>query len=205
MTDATDDFNRANGALGADWNILSGTPQINTNGWLGAGIANWASDTFDNDQYSEITGATLLSGSGGPACRMQDVDNLYYIFHDGSTTVGLWRKLAGGFTQLDSFSGTVNNTSVLRITATGTNIKAFLDTVEVCDATDASFASGGVGILSNGGARYDSWLGGPIAGGGGGLSEAASRRGMQGAGGASGGMQFKRRSSGLYIPEGARC
>lgn len=163
MTDATDDFNRA--AVGGDWTAVTGgngNLTISTN-TVTAGEAYWNADAFGDDHYSEIE--VVTAGSFAPIVRAQaGARTYYYAFYDGGTTVGIWKFVAGTFSQLTGETiAQLQAGDKLRLTVTGSSIEASVNGTPETSTTDTDIASGGApGLFVLGGA-VDNWLGGPIA------------------------------------------
>jgi hypothetical protein len=177
VTDRTDDFNRANGGLGANWTAIAdanhATLAIATNkvvvGTNNTDCASiWSADTFQNDQYSEATYTVGTSASNqGCIVRGRTSPNIRYYdfllgsggafldaieYYDGTT----WNGLA---TAAGSGSGTV------RCEVTGTSIVGKFNGTTVLTVTDATLSSGAPGLHLYDGvsdATMDDWLGGPI-------------------------------------------
>ncbi len=97
---ASDNFDRANGALGSNWTTVSGTgaPQIVSNtlrvrtaGALSS--AYWSASTFSSDQFAQ---ASLPNSSGaqygpGIAVRLSGSKGYFLWYGNSSNTVSLWR------------------------------------------------------------------------------------------------------------------
>lgn len=159
---------------------------INTNALYQAQTApsclRWNADTFDNDQYSQVTLAAMItSGSGrlGPAVRINptadgtgdaaDVDCYALALRNfGATSRFLYLVENGSETLLDSDGTAPTVTSVYKIEANGTTITAYEDDVEILSATDATLSSGSAGIYANNcgttAKRLDDWEGGNLGG-----------------------------------------
>lgn len=181
MTDRTDDFNRANGGLGANWTALTDanvtdTLAIVSNTARGTTLnldsaSYWSADTFANDQYSECVVAATTGGDNlGPTVRNQATGTKRYeydvgnsagqtlFYYDGATG---WNTLASG--------GGIFNGHTFRLEVTGTSLVCKDNGLTTLTATDATLSSGAPGIHANPqfttSCTIDDWLGGPIAGG----------------------------------------
>lgn len=164
---ATDDFNRADGSLGASWTTISAqdSPQIVGNlvqdSATGAVVAAslYTAITWPNDQYSQVSvqAATALGRVVGAVCRGNvDARNYYTAQLTGPLSIAgtagvscrLFRISAGVTASIaTSTLLTAIVGSTVRCEARGTTIRAFVDGVERLSGTDATFVSGNAGIL----------------------------------------------------------
>ena len=106
-TAGSDDFNRADGGLGANWTGVSdGGLSISSQAVVGssAGVAGdiWTGQTYASDQYSqvEVTSTQLTGGQWiGPAVRAQnggqDTYLGIYFWNNGSPQLRLYERSAG--------------------------------------------------------------------------------------------------------------
>lgn len=166
---ATDDFNRANGGLGANWTVQAGTgpliasneAKIITTGTDEA--AFWNANTFTDNQYSKIIAradptkvavSVRASGTGGSW-------NAYWARADG-----IHKHVAGSYTGLGGGSITVNIGDTLELRVSGTTLQRYVNGVAQGTApTDSSLASGKPGILMwtlGGPVQADDWEGGDL-------------------------------------------
>jgi hypothetical protein len=170
--DVSDNFNRANGALGSNWTNAVGSCVISSNTVTANGfnaahnISHWATavNTFANDQFSQAT-FTTAGDSGGLCVRWAGPSGYKFIGPAGGNYF-LYETTSGTDTSLGSFSSaTIANGDVVRLEATGTTIRVLVNAVEQLSVTDATHASGSPGLAMNwnGGAFLDDWSGGPTA------------------------------------------
>jgi hypothetical protein len=177
---ASDDFNRANGALGANWTATSdGSMSIASQQVIGtAGAVTGdirTGETYPSDQFSQIqVTSTALSGGGwvAAAVRLQNSgQNGYaglYYWNYGSPELLLFKRSGGGWTQL----GTAYNSGVLaagtqvQIMAVGSTISLLQNGVTRVSVTDTSFTGGAPGIMANNNSTADNWSGGSASAGG---------------------------------------
>lgn len=168
----TDDFNRANGALGSNWTNAVGSCVIDTNRATANGfnaahnISHWATavNTFANDQFSQATFVT--AGDSGGLCVRWAGTSGYKLVGPAGGNYFLVETTSGTDTDLDNFAeAEIANGDVVRLEATGTTIRVLVDGVEMASATDSDHASGSPGLCMNwnGGAFLDNWSGGPTA------------------------------------------
>lgn len=181
----TDDFNRANGALGANWvdsPTLTGLTIV-SNAANSAGASwKWAywkpsTNTFNNDQSSQITLTSVGAGTfGGPVVRHQTngTSSGYFGFvNAGTSQAFIYRSDSGTFTQLNLVpSVTVNIGDTIALNATGSTLTLSVNGVTKVTTTDATYTSGQPGIAVNN-TSVDNFLAGPIASSGGGGGDVA--------------------------------
>ena len=171
-TAPSDDFNRANGSLGAGWTAVSdGALSIASQAVVGtsatAGDIRIA-ETYSSDQSSqiELTSTQLSSGQWvGPSVRTQNGgQNTYlglYFWNGGSPQLRLYKRIAGSWTQLGSSynSGPLPAGTTLQLSATGSTISFLQDGVTRIIATDTSISGGAPGVMTYGQAKADNWAG----------------------------------------------
>lgn len=195
---ATENFNRAGPALGANWanldNVGSGDVVIDSStrgtGTGGAGgvnrvpCARWVgAGSFTNDQYSQVT---LVNGSAvvdsqtwaGVIVRAsadtgagRDMYMAYKVLSGISNFIVLARVVNGTFTSLYSATHSAADGDVLGLGVEGTTLTVYLNGTALgggWTATDASLSSGAPGVLCCNLAFVDTWEGGNITSGGGG-------------------------------------
>ena len=173
-TSGSDDFNRADGSLGANWtDITDGGLSISSQAVLGSssGLAGdiRTGETYASDQYSQVeVTSTQLSGGQwiGPAVRTQNGgQNTYlgiYFWNSGSPELRLYKRSAGTWIQLGSSysSGPLAAGTQLKLTAVGSTISFLQNGVARITVSDSSFTGGAPGIISYGAATADNWTGG---------------------------------------------
>jgi hypothetical protein len=170
---ATDSFTRANASpLNSDWaaagggtalDLVSNYVQAPSAAWAGS---YWSSDSFDNDQSSEVK--VLTSNEyGGPTVRVATAAVSWYLAYCNTNTVKLYKWVAGTPTQIGSDSNVIANDDIVRIEAEGTTLRVYKnDTQQGSDQTDATLASGSAGISAYSTAsHYDDWEGDNLAAG----------------------------------------
>ena len=168
-----DDFNRANGALGGDWTVTSGSVTISANTAYGVGVANHTTAMAD-DQYCEADLITLSSPAQASvhvrcnleASRYMLRQECYYDEDDDIdySNLKLYRYTYGvGLVELASCESTL--TVRVRLKAIGNTISCDIwDTgawQNVMSVTDTAFTTGAVGI-SPGGGTIDNFVGGEL-------------------------------------------
>ena len=166
MATVTDDFNRANGALGANWSDALGytqQPIITTNeAWApnsSPSAAYWSANTFDNDQSIDFTYTLSLVASCHPFVRGSSSALTCYSCEQTDegeewTSYVLMKWVAGSKSSLagSNYYGNFGPSNTVRITAVGTSISLYLWegaswVLRIGPLTDTSIASGSVGIF----------------------------------------------------------
>ena len=179
---ATDNFNRADADIGANWTELgnassnpgflvsSNAVKANpTPGGGAAAFAMWNADSFTADQYSQFTFTT----SGNMALAVRLADN-----GSGKANGYIWRVLGGTISKASNGSVTTLVSSisapavgsVCKMVIAGTTITVYDDGVSIGSTSDATYASGSPGLYGTSGnaGTADDWTGDNGGGGGGG-------------------------------------
>jgi hypothetical protein len=177
---ATDDFNRANGALGSNWTAMTdGAMTISSQvavGNSGQSGDTRTAETYTSDQYSQIQLTSAQPSGGqwiGTAVRSKNSGlDLYvglYFANYGSPLLMLFKRSGGNFAQLGASYSTsaLPAGTTLKLTATGSTISFLLNGAAVITVTDTSLTGGAPGIMAYGPTQLDNWTGGNIGGGGG--------------------------------------
>ena len=174
----SDDFNRPDGSLGANWSAVSdGALSIASQAVLGTGATAGAirtAETYTSDQSSQIQlTSTQLSGGQwvGPTVRTQNGGQSTYLgiyfWNGGSPELRLYKRNAGTWIQLGSSynSGPLPAGTTLQLNAVGSTISFVQDGVTRLTATDTSVTGGAPGIMTYGQAKADNWAGAGATGG----------------------------------------
>jgi len=177
---ASDDFNKRNGGLGADWaRIRGGGLSVSSHAARGrSGLAGdvWTAGTFTSNQYSqiEVTSKQLVVGQWiGAAVRVQhhglDAYAGIYSWANGSPQLMLFKRSGGNWTQLGTGypSGPLAAGTQLKVMVVGSTISLLENGVQRLWAYDGSFSGGAPGIMTYGTGTADNWSGGDLAGPGG--------------------------------------
>jgi hypothetical protein len=171
---ATDDFDRANGALGANWDDYSVAPNlikdlnIATNQVRiedavsgSRAAAAWIGDTVGDDQYSEVTINVLPDTQElGVFVRSSEAGGGYLFRYYREVSSGLERFTlenvtdwgqGGGTTlaTLDSYAGLGAVTDALELRALGNELFCYIGGILILTATDATHSSGNPGIFAS--------------------------------------------------------
>lgn len=183
MTDVSDDFATLDNWTQRSDEFNTGTIEI-AGGKIQVAAGNTeaamyysAGGAFANDQRASviIAQASNTYSGGGPCCRMQvgsfSCYMVYVAYDNGANNLILQRYDSGSGTTLDSVTLAVDPTDKVDVEAIGTAIKGYVNDVEVLSATDATYASGYIGIeMYDAGTgnkfQIESFSGGPLAGSG---------------------------------------
>ena len=170
---AFDSFNRANGAIGANWTVQNGGLNVSGNAIVGTGSTNnwgfYSAPTFSvtPDQFAEISlpAAVPAGGGAGPAVRASgsgaSADN--YNCHPNNTTLYLEKILNGASTILSSVGNATAAGDVIRLEVSGNTINCYYNGVLKLTATDNSLTTGSPGLETyNTSAMLDNWTGGNL-------------------------------------------
>lgn len=161
---ATDNFNRADGGLGASWTTFAGVaPAISSNQCIASGtskgLAYYNGVTWPANQWSQVIVNSSGGNDGGPKVRASGTD-CYYVQQFGGTlevqrynnnapvtiaTVGGSLLSAGGTLYLEA----VGNALVVKVNGT-----------TVISTTDNTIASGNAGVYCDNNSILDDWAGG---------------------------------------------
>ena len=174
---ASDDFNRADGGVGAGWTAISdGGMSIASQQLTGtAGVLTgdiWAANTFASDQYSavQVTSTQLTGGLWvGPAVRVQNGGLGAYVgiysWNNGSPVLELFKRSGGNWAQLGGSysSGPLAAGTQLEVAAVGNTISFMENGVQRIGVSDGSFTGGAPGMMAYGNATADNWSGGNAA------------------------------------------
>lgn len=175
-----DNFNRANGGLGSNWTSNfqgNGSLSISGNAVIGGnGSANtnsyWTANTFLNDQYCEVTIASVPVGTQiGCSLRNSGTTNSttkMYQCVEGNGSLQLWKILKGALFSISNTPITAAVGDRLHCTVVGnqitlTSTSAAGVTTTLGPSTDLGLTRGAPGIVSlkNSG-RLVNWTGGSL-------------------------------------------
>jgi len=153
MASFSDDFNRTNGAVGANWTTITGLNTLNvvSNACAGStttcgGYVATATATFAADQEAEcVIDPFGTFDRGGPAVRFNGNDG-YFVRAWTATVLHLCRMSAGEITQLGA-DITWSAPATVRLRVEGTTLTVYEDDVELRTATDSTHATGQPGLF----------------------------------------------------------
>lgn len=186
-TTVTDDFDRADGALGTaaggwSWSLVNGTVTILSNqatsGDIGA--ANEAradSDLSAADHYSQAViaagGATAATSTGVIARKDASATRTFYRSGRDNGSLLLAKRIGGTNTAIRTDTPTFSLPDTVRLSCSGSTVEHFLNGVSAGSSTDTSIAAGlRCGIQANfqadGTGLLDDFEAADLGGGGGG-------------------------------------
>ena len=189
----SDNFNRANGPLGAGWTDDSDgglsivSDQVVGNGGNSGDLRT--AESYPSDQFSQLAvGSTPLSGGQwiGPAARMQASGQsayvgFYYANNGNAPEVMLFLRNGGNWKELGAYStGVLAAGTQLQVTAVGSAISLLVNGVAEVTATDSTLSGGVPGILASGSADAGAWSGGSVGSGGTAYSVGGTVSGLSG-------------------------
>lgn len=168
---ATDNFNRADGPLGANWTVQVGSSmaivgnEVKTTTTGADQFAFWNAHSFNANQYSKVK-VVLNADRSMAMARVSGVGtaNGYWVRKDG-----IHKHVAGSYTQLlADDAAALSAGSVLEIRVSGFTISRYIDGVLDGQVTDpgSSLATGSPGIgqwyASGSNPFLDDWEGGNL-------------------------------------------
>jgi len=152
-----DCFDRADGALGASWNVVQPSIQIVSSQAEATDVGTRRAVYLENVGPDQDVSAvcTLTAGSGsncGVIARYTDVNNLYYTYVDvGHQRVDLWRLSGGTVTLLGTAARTLaaNTPYPIRLVVTGSSLQVYFnhEPTAAIAATDSVLPAGNYGGL----------------------------------------------------------
>jgi hypothetical protein len=172
---ASDNFNRPDGPLGANWtNISDGGLTISSQAVAGTNGSGTSGDirtaeSYSSNQYSqvEVTSSQLTGNQWiGAAVRMQNSgQNGYagiYYWNNGSPELMLFERSSGNWTQLGNAysSGPLAAGTQLKLMVVGSTLSFLENGVERIAVYDGSLVNGAPGIIAYGTGKVDNWSGG---------------------------------------------
>lgn len=149
-----DNFNRADGALGANWTILVGTNPYSiisnvaaTNGASAENCTVYNAFSPAANQWAEVT-VTQVGADAyvGPAVRGSGTS--WYVIYGDSGNRALYRIVSGTPTSLASSATGFAVNDVIRLEVEGTTLRAYVNGVLWTSVTDSSLASGSTGMAT---------------------------------------------------------
>jgi hypothetical protein len=177
---ASDNFNRANGGLGANWTAFSdGALSIVSDQVQGSSTSDegdfWSAQSFGSDQFSQITVTSTPLSSGqwiAAAARVQNSgQNGYfglYFWNFGTPELMLFKRSGGAWTELGAYSsGALSAGTQVQVLAVGSSISLLQNGVQRVAVTDSSITGGAPGIMASGASTAGNWSGGDAAAAGG--------------------------------------
>lgn len=160
----TDDFNRANGSLGSNWDFIFGDQQAEIVSNRVRSVTGTSTPRYIGAQPATADYSVQLlfpagSDGGGPLLRGFTGTQLYYFLYLNGTVLELYKRNIN-FTLIGSYAGPVSTPCTLKIEAIGTTIKGYVDGVQRISVTDSLIsAAGRGGIYMDFPDTFDDWQG----------------------------------------------
>ena len=169
----SDNFNRANGTLGAGWTdmsdggmAISSQVVVGTKSSYSGDIRTGESYLSNQSSQIEVTSTQLSGGQWiGAAVRAQNAgQNLYlglYFWNSGNPELMLYKRISGSWTQLgsSSFQGALAAGTQLNLSVSGSTLTFSQNGVARITATDTSLTGGAPGVMAYGTPTGDNWVG----------------------------------------------
>lgn len=147
MTSFADNFNRADGAPGAGWVLVSGpwtiiSQQLSSGAAGGTVVIRAATAMATSDHSAQITIAATTSASQGVWCRGDlTLDNGYVLRNNGSSWA-LFSVVAGAFTSIGTFAAAAAPGDVAKIQVAGSTITGWINGVSRISVTNTAVTTG---------------------------------------------------------------
>jgi chitodextrinase len=176
----TDDFNRPDGPLGANWtkppasenNLVIVNDQVGVDVENSHNYAFWSADSFSEDQFSQCELVNLGSWNGVIVRAKASTDEFYLGFYNnGNGHCDIYARTSFGYTLLISDAAAVSPGDIIRLEASGPGpvfLTLLINGIPVGTYTDSAYnitgGSPGIGIYSPSGSNLmvDNWEGGDL-------------------------------------------
>ena len=155
---AVDNFQRANGPLGANWTAQTGNAlSISSDTVIGAAgfvSSYYNATTPPANQFGQLTLVTAPTGSDfwGPTLRMTaSSTSVGYMFYAAATQYGIWIATGtGAGSVLATFSQQPVNGDIIKGVISGTTLKMYVNGISIITYSDSTYSSGSAGIYGAG-------------------------------------------------------
>jgi hypothetical protein len=173
MTTFTDDFNRADGAPGANWVDGTGLWAIVSNqlssGTVGGTIVIRAATAMaTNDNSAQVTIAATAAVSHGIWCRGNTGFTQGYLWRNDGTSWNLFSVVGGSFTSIGSYAAAAVAGDVVKVQAVGSTIKGYVNGIQRVSVTDTAVTTGtsvGLRAESTNSLRFDDFTAADVTSG----------------------------------------
>jgi hypothetical protein len=173
VTSFSDDFNRADGAPGANWVLVSGpwtiiSQQLSAGAAGGTILLRAATAMATSDNYAQVTIAATTSASQGLWCRGDSSLTSGYAWRNNGSNWSLFSVVGGTFTSIGTYSAAAVAGDVAKIQAVGSTIKGFVNGIERVSVVNTAVTTGtSVGIRSDSTSalRYDDFTAADVVAG----------------------------------------
>lgn len=165
MATFTDDFNRADGAVGASWVQVSGTWTVASNqlspGAAGGTIVlRCATAMASNDHYAQVAIPATTVASQGVWCRGNVGFTQGYLLRNNGTSWDLFQVVGSSFTSIGTYAAAAVAGDVVKVQAVGSTITGYVNGTLRISVTNAAVTTGtSVGIRGDSASalRYDNF------------------------------------------------
>jgi hypothetical protein len=173
MTTFTDDFNRSNGAPGANWADGTGlwaivSNQLSSGAAGGTIVIRAVTAMATNDNSAQVTIAATAAVSHGIWCRGNAGFTQGYLWRNDGASWTLFSVVGGSFTSIGSFAAAAVAGDVMKVQAVGSTIKGFVNGVQRVSVTDTAVATGtsvGLRAESTNSLRFDDFTAADVTSG----------------------------------------
>ena len=175
MASVSDNFNRADGAIGANWTVDSGSINVVSNvaepqtasDMNRARYTATAMDSSNHYAQALIGGRTAGSNQGAVTARQASSTWTQYSANFVATSDEYWlRKTVDGTESTLGTYASGTGAHTLRCTANGSTISMDIDGTERVSVTDSAIASGtyvGIEVYNSSTGRWDDFAGADLA------------------------------------------
>ena len=173
MTTFTDDFNRADGSVGANWVLVSGpwtiiSQQLSSGTASGTVVIRAATAMATNDNSAQVTIAATGAVSHGVFCRGNTGFTQGYLWRNDGTSWNLFSNVGGSFTSIGSFAGAAVAGDIAKIQAVGSTIQGYVNGIQRVSVTNTAVTAGtsvGIRAESTNLLRFDDFTGADVSAG----------------------------------------
>jgi hypothetical protein len=173
VTTFTDDFNRANGAPGANWVDATGlwtivSNQLSSGTAGGTVVIRAATAMATNDNSAQVTIAATGAVSHGVWCRGNTGFTSGYLWRNDGTSWVLFSNVGGTFTSIGSFAGAAVAGRHRQGAGRRIDDQGVVNGVQRVSVTDTAVATGtsvGVRAESTNLLRFDDFTGADVSAG----------------------------------------
>lgn len=148
-----------------NWSVVTDLTKVYSSGGVyDTGVSRVQNQSWSNYSYeAKVKVQAVNTGNRtnlqiGIAGRLQNQNNFYIAYFNGSQSIVLAKVVNGSWTTVGSYPGNYTEDSyhTVKLSMLGTGIKVSVDGTERISTTDAQFASGTIGVFaSQGTGQFD--------------------------------------------------
>src|ERR1044072_4222710 len=147
MTVFTDDFNRADGAPGSGWVLVSGpwtiiSQQLSAGAAGGTVVIRAPTAMASSDHSAQITIAATTSASQGVWCRGNSDLTSGYVLRNNGSSWALFSVVGGTFTSIGTYAAAAAPGDVAKIQVAGSTITAYINGISRISVTNTAVTTG---------------------------------------------------------------